>query len=335
LAACLGEDQRPTVLVVLRNRATDFLIVKGTQPLLVRSVDEGVTDLAKREQISEDLLTEAKRSLEFCRTRYADQKPRLWLCPGPMQDPEVSAALLARLKSEVDTADVDTMPSWPDAGGGAANAPGATQAWAAVGTAMIDLPGYEIVPHMNLVPSDWPEIERVQKQLMHVAASVACAILATVAVVSLLKLATNNTAKYAEAASVPMMAGTNDVKKAAEMKRQASEAVARVNLWKDVRAEVKPFDWSAGLEAVLAQVPPGVRVTQFSYRRGTLRLVGEAQSTDLVHQLVQKLNRLPNLEEANIERLVRSSGPGGSHPGFTISCRFGVQTRPSAEGKAP
>ncbi|MBE3069987.1 MAG: hypothetical protein IMZ66_07100, partial [Planctomycetes bacterium] len=121
---------------------------------------------------------------------------------------------------------------------------------------------------------------------------------------------------------VQMTANTTDVKAASELTRQAADAVERVKLWKDVRNQIRPFDWAEGINAVLGQVAEGIRVQEVEYRRGVLRLVGETQTMELAHLLVQRLNRLPCVEDANIERLVRSTSGQTHMPGFTIKCRF-------------
>ena len=122
-----------------------------------------------------------------------------------------------------------------------------------------------------------------------------------------------------------MQAHTVSVKAASELKRRAAEAAARVELWKDVRATIRPTDWTAALEAITGQIPEGVRVREITCRRGVLRLAGETQVTDLVHQVVERLNRLPHLEEASIERLVRAAGLDAQLPEYVITCRLREQ----------
>jgi len=326
LAACVGEDQRPVVLVALRSESTDFVIVRGKRPLLVRSVEQGLNDLTRQPQAMEDLLTEARRSLEFCRTRVADAKPRLWLSQSASENADAATAVLARLQESITDADVETVPTWPDA----MTSAGARQAWAAVGTAMVDLPGHEAIPHLNLVPPDWPEIERVQKQLVQMIGSVGVAVLLTIGAAWGVRFVAGTTAKHAQAASVQMIANTSDVKKAGELKRQAAEALAQVNLWKEIRSEVRPFDWAGGIEKVVAQVPAGLRVQQATYRKGTIRLQGEAQSTDLIHAFVQRLSQLPGIEEASIERVIQTSNtkPGLHLMGYTVFCRLAELAKP-------
>jgi hypothetical protein len=322
LTAAAGPDAPPTVLVSLRNETADFLIVKGTRPLLARSVPHGGRELAIRPDAVDDLLVEAKRSLDFCRTRFPDLPPRLWLCVQATEGVATVPVVEGRLQEALAGIEVRVAPTWPDLAPGARVAEGAEQAWAAVGAAMVGLARDEAIQHLNLVPPEWPEMQRVQKHLVGFAASTALAILATAAVTTTLRLAVGDTARQTQAASIQMQANITDVKVAALLKRQAAEAVARAQLWKSVRAAVKPLDWVAGLEAVLGQIPAGVRAREMQYRRGTLRITGEALSNDLVHAFVRRLALLENVEEANIERLIRTPGGGDQLPSYTISCRF-------------
>ncbi|HUU09432.1 MAG TPA: pilus assembly protein PilM [Phycisphaerae bacterium] len=320
LTTCVGEDERPTILMSLRDESTDFVIVKGGQPLLVRSIEQGAGVLSRRPERMEDLLVEARRSVEFCQSRFADVRPRLWIGQAADEDPEVCRGLLACVKQDLADADVEAMPDWPPQAGGADG--GAAPSWAAVGAAMVGLSRDETTPHLNLVPEEWPTSEKVQKQLMGMVASVGMGVVLTVIVSMILRVTAGDTAETAVAASVQMEANTVNVKTASQVKAQASEAAARVKLWKDVRATVRPSDWTAALESVASQVPEGVRVREVSCRRGTLRLKGQAQLADLVHHVVERLNRLPLLEGASIERLVRNPGAGAELPEYVITCQL-------------
>ncbi len=322
LATCAAGQDQPTVLMILRNESTDFVIVKGARPLLVRSVDEGAYELARRPEGIEDLLVEARRSVDFCRSRFEGASPRLWVSLAGCEDPVVAKGLLGCVKQDAAGAVAEPLPQWPKVAAGANVDERGRQSWAAVGAAMVALGRDEITPHLNLVPDEWPVAETVQKQLMGLAASLAVAVVATVVASMMVRMGAGDTAKAARAASVQMQAHTIRVKTASELKRKAVKAAERVKLWKDVRASVQPSDWMAALETITAQVPEGVRVRKITYRRGVLRLAGETQVTDLVHQVVERLSRLPCLEEANVERLVRATGPGTPLPEYVISCRL-------------
>lgn len=322
LIPCMGDEERPAILVTLRHECTDFLIARGRQPLLFRSIDQGVRGLAARPETVDDLLMEARRAVEFCGSRFAAERPRLWLCLGAAEGIQELPAVLAQFQQGLDSADVDALPALSGVARSAQIAESDMQAWAAVGAAMVGLGRSEAIPHLNLMPAEWPEVDRVERQLMGVVASVCVAVLATVAATVALRVTTGDTARHAEAASVQMKANTTDVKTASELTRQAADAVERVRLWKDVRNQIRPFDWAEGVNAVLGQVAEGIRVQEVEYRRGVLRLVGETQTMELAHLLVQRLNRLPCVEDANIERLVRSTSGQTHMPGFTIKCRF-------------
>jgi type IV pilus assembly protein PilM len=332
LAATMGEDERPVVLMVLRSESTDLLIAKGRQPLLFRSVEQGVRNLAQRPETIEDLLVEARRAVEFCQIRFANDRPRLWLCLGADGGGQDLAAVLASFAKGLQAADVEAVPALSSLVWGPHAAGGEVRPWAAVGAAMVSLGRNETIAHLNLVPAEWPEVERVEKQLMGVVASICLAVVATVAATVGLRLMAGDAAKHAEAASVQMKANTTDVQMASELTRQAAEGVERVKLWKEVRNQIRPFDWAAGIHAVMEQIPDGIRVGEVQYRAGVLRLTGETQTMDLVHQLVQRMGRLPCLDEANIERLVQSS-PDRHAPCFTIKCHFRNTPPESAEEK--
>jgi hypothetical protein len=133
-----------------------------------------------------------------------------------------------------------------------------------------------------------------------------------------------------------MQANTTAVQEVGTLRLQAAEAVAKARLWKEIRTQVRPYDWAAGVDGVLGQVPEGVRVREVTFSRGLLRLTGDAVSTDLVHELVRRLNRLPSVEEANIERLIRNPAMTGQLPGYTVTCRFREPAPPvSAAPSAP
>jgi Tfp pilus assembly PilM family ATPase len=320
----------PTILLSLRNESADFLIVKGARPLLVRSVAQGGYELSLRPDAVDDLLVEARRAVEFCRTRFPDDPPRLWICVQATEGRAAVPVLEARLREGLAGIEVRGAPDWPDLAAGATVAEGAEQAWAAVGAAMVGLARDEAIQHLNLVPPEWPEMQRVQKHLVGFAATISLTILATAAATTTVRLTVGDTAKQAHAASIQMQANTTDVKTAALLKRRAAEAVGRARLWKTVRASVRPFDWVAGLDGVLRQIPEGVRVREVQCRRGTLRILGEAHSADLVHAFVRRLALDSAVEEANIERLVRLPGSGDPWPSYTITCRF----RAPAPGEA-
>jgi len=343
LSACVSEASRPSILLVLHNGSADFLIVKGNAPILIRSIEEHGGGLVRRPQAVEDLLVEAKRSIEFCRTRFADVKPRFWVCDsrGPAGD---GAALLPRLRRDLEAADVEALPPWPDVAVSGADTETAGHAWAAIGAAMVGLDRGETAA-LNLVPSDWAETEHLQKRLMGVVASVAVAVVVSVGVTAAIRMVVGDTTKRAEAASAEVATNTTTVQKVSALRRQAAEAAAQVRLWQEIRAQVQPYDWAAGLDAVISQIPEGVRVQQVTYKSGLLRIVGEAQSTDLLHQMVQRLGRLPCLKEANLERLVRPGGSppaegvrpasGGRLPVYTITCRFREPAAPAPQEPKP
>jgi len=322
VATCAAEADRPTVLMILRNESTDFVLVKGSRPLLVRSVEEGACELARRPEKIENLLVEARRAVDFCKSRFEDAKPRLWVNLAACEDPVVARGLLGCVKQDVVGAEVEPLPEWPQVTPGANVDEYGRQSWAAVGAAMIGLGRDEVTPHLNLVPDEWPVIETVQKQLMGLAASMGAVVVAAVVASTVIRMGAGDTAKAAQAASIRMQAHTASVKTASELKRKAVEAAARVKLWKDVRTTVQPSDWTAALETITAQIPEGIRIRRITYRRGVLRLAGETQVTDLVHQVVERLNRLPLLEKANIEQLIHTPGPGGLLREYVISCQL-------------
>lgn len=332
LVACVAEDDPPTVLVSLRNRSADFLIAHGRRPRLIRSVGVGAADMALDPQAIEDLMVEVGRSVAYCRTRFPDARPRLWLCVQANEGREVVELVESRLAESAGEADVEPLPAWPDRAPDATVTEGAEIPWAAVGVAMVGLARDEDVSRLDLAPSWWSEIQRVQRELMAFAASVAVAVLVTTVVTTTLRLTLGDASHRAQAASSRMEVNTVNVKTAAELKRQATEAVDRARLWTDVRRHVRPFDWVEGLETVTEAIPAGVRVREFSFRRGVLQVRGEAKSNDLIHRFVQALAGLAVLEEANIERLVRGGRPGAGLgetrlPAYTITCRF-RETRP-------
>ena len=344
LSACAGEDSRPTILLAAHNGAADFLIVKGGLPVLVRSVDEHGGNTIRGPQAMADLLVEAKRSADFCRTRFAGAKPRFWVSGSAGPGGE-GADLLTRLRSGLESADVEDLPAWPSLATGV-DAAAAGEAWAAIGAAMLGLGRGEAAP-LNLVPADWAETERLQKRLLGVVASVGLAILVSVGITSGIRMLVGNTAKQAEAASAEVAVNTEAVKTVGALRRQAAEAAAQVKLWQQVRGQVRPYDWAAGLDAIISQIPEGVRVQQVGFKNGLIRLAGEAQSTDLLHQLVQRLSRLACLEEANLERLIRTPAGGpspaeGLRPAggnrlavYTITCRFREPAAPKPQEPKP
>jgi Tfp pilus assembly protein PilN len=253
--------------------------------------------------------------------------------------------LLTRLRSGLESADVEDLPAWPSLATGVDAAP-AGEAWAAIGAAMLGLGRGEAAP-LNLVPADWAETERLQKRLLGVVASVGLAILVSVGITSGIRMLVGNTAKQAEAASAEVAVNTEAVKTVGALRRQAAEAAAQVKLWQQVRGQVRPYDWAAGLDAIISQIPEGVRVQQVGFKGGLIRLAGEAQSTDLLHQLVQRLSRLACLEEANLERLIRTPAGGpspaeGPRPAggnrlavYTITCRFREPAAPKPQEPKP
>jgi hypothetical protein len=290
-------------------------------------VDVGLGELARRPQAAEDIVAEATRSVDFCRTRFAQARPRVWVSLASDEAKESVAGLLDRLKRTLADADVEPLPAWPTAIGqtstASSRAPAAAgQTWAAVGAAMVGLGLGETTTRLNLVPADWPERQRVKKQLMGAAAGIGLTILVAIGATALIRMGVGDTARQAEAASAEMQANTAAVQEVAALRRQAAEAVAKARLWKDIRTQVRPYDWAAGVDGVLGQVPEGVRVREVTFSRGLLRLAGDAVSTDLVHELVRRLNRLPSVEEANIERLIRNPAVTGQLPGYTVTCRF-------------
>ena len=330
LATCASGDERPTILVSLRNETTDFLLVKGPHPLLIRSVEQGARELGMRPDAVDGLLLEAKRAIGYCRHRFPEAAPRLWFCVQATEGLEGAAVLGAQLKEVLTDIEVGSAPPWPDLAAGAEVAEGAEQAWAAVGAAMVGLARYEAVDHLNLVPPEWAEIQRVQKHLIGVAGSIASAILLTAAITTVVRVTIGDTAAGAQAASIQMQANTNDVKVTAKLRHRAAAAVTRVELWKEVRAQTKTCDWVTGLQGLMAAVPEGVRVREVQQRRGALRILGEAASIDLVHAYVQKLSAVPQIEDASIERLVAGDN-GQPLPSYTIKCRFRLTAPPEPE----
>jgi len=333
----LAGDQRPTILLTLRHESTDFLIVRGAQPLLVRSVDVGLGELARRPQAAEDLVVEATRSVDFCRTRFAQARPRVWVSLASDGAKESVAGLLDRLKRTLADADVEPLPAWPTAAGqtstASSRAPAAAgQTWAAVGAAMVGLGLGETTARLNLVPADWPERQRVQKQMLVAAAGIGLTILVVIGATAAIRLGVGDTARQAEAASAAMKANTAAVQEVAALRRQAAEAVAKARLWQEIRTQVRPYDWAAGMDGVLGQVPEGVRVREVTFSSGLLRLAGDTVSTDLVHELVRRLNRLPGIAEANVERLIRNPAVTGLLPGYTVTCRFRDPAPPAPSG---
>lgn len=336
LAACDEAEPRPTILVSLRNQTVDFLIVRGDRPLLLRSLDSGATDLSMRPDAVDSLAVEARRAVEYCREQFPDETPRLWMCVQATDGLEGATVLQAQLRETLQDIEVGPPPAWPELAPDAEIGEGAEQPWAAVGAAMVAMGRYEAVEHLNLVPPEWPVVQRVQKHLIGVAASIAGAILITAAVATTLRVVVRDVAQRAEAASIRMQANTANVKTTGTLKQRAAEAIARANLWEDVRSRAAPFDWVGGLRGVMGCIPPGVRVRELQFRRGILRIHGEAKGPDRVHEFVQRLSVLEHLEEANIERLVRA--PEGAHPAgrerlptYTIKCRFVVSPAPELE----
>ncbi len=336
LAACAAEVQAPTILVNLRNQAVDFLIVRGDRPLLLRSLDSGATDLSMRPDAVDSLAIEGQRAVKYCRDQFPDETPRVWISVQATDGLEGATVLQAQLRETLEGVEVGPAPAWPELAQGAEIGEGAEQAWAAVGAAMVGLARYEAVEHLNLVPPEWPVMQRVQKHVLGVAASVAASILLTAAAATTIRVAIGDVTKRAGAAYIQMEANTANVKTTAALKRRAAEAVARAELWKEVRARTVPLDWVGGLRSLMGSIPPGVRVRELRYRRGTLRIHGEANSADRVHEFVQRLSVLEQIGEANIERLVRGPDAGlGDRddrlPSYTIKCTFVVAPPPGWE----
>ena len=308
----------PTILVSRSRERADFLIVSGGVPLLIRSIEGGAGALEASPEGADSLLVEVRRSIEFCHSRSPGVQPTVWLAAGAGVEASAAGALLARLE-EVSDAAVALAPAWTVDGAAPAAAP---PCWAAVGAALGSLGRNEACPLLNLVPQEWPETQKVRHQIFAFVASVGAALLVTFGIVTSLRLAGSALARQVEAATVQIHRNTTEVLQAAEVKHLAATTLRRAQCWNGVRAHLVPFDWVAGLEAVVNQAPAGVRIVRLSARQGTLSIAGEARSPDDAHEFVRRLASLRLLDEAKIERLDRA--PAGDIPvvRYTIACRF-------------
>jgi len=323
----------PTILVTIGREGAEFLIVRGRVPLLIRSVESAAGASAAPGDEPDGVLVEVRRSIEFCRTRVADAKPTVWLAAGAGVEQVAVDAALARLQ-EVSDATVAPAPPWAVA----ADASGAAPAgWAAVGAALAAAGGSDACPVLNLVPGEWPEAQKVRHQILAFAASVGAALLVTFGIVTSLRLAGADLARQVEAATVQMHQNTTEVLQAAELKHRAATALERAQCWNRVRARLAPFDWVAGVQAVLQQAPSGVRVLRLTARGGTLAVAGEARSPDDAHEFVRRLASLRILDEAKVERLDRAPAGDARLVRYTIGCRFHEAPAPSdaAQGVKP
>jgi Tfp pilus assembly PilM family ATPase len=310
----------PTVLVSLGAERTEFIIARGNRPLLIRSVDVGLEALASAPAAADDLLVEAKRCVEFCRSRFPDEAPRVWLrAPGGAET--VVRDVLARLAQLAPPLAVEEAPRWATEAPAEAPDSAADASWAAVGAALASL-GRDDAALLNLVSPEWPETQKVRHQVLGLAASIGGVLLVTFALVTSLRLTVGDVARRVEGASLQMHRNTTEVLEAAELKHRAATAVGNARLWNRVRAHLAPFDWVAGLQAVIEQTPESVRITRLTVKEGLLRIAGEARSPDDAHEFVRRLASLRLLDEARMERLERAPAKGSPFIRCTITCRF-------------
>ena len=82
------------------------------------------------------------------------------------------------------------------------------------------------------------------------------------------------------------------------------------------------------MEAVTDLTPPGVRLREMEYRRGVLRITGEARTADDAHEFVRRLASLRLLDEAKMGRLGRAPAAGRRPIQYTILCRFHQESVP-------
>jgi len=322
LAAREAEDSSvpPTVLVSLGTERTEFIIARGNRPLLIRSVDVGLEALASAPAAADDLLVEAKRSVEFCRSRFPDEAPRVWLRAAGGAE-TVVRDVLARLAQLAPPLAVEAAPRWATEAPAEAPDSAADVSWAAVGAALASL-GRDDAALLNLVSPEWPEAQKVRHQVLGLAASIGGVLLVTFALVTSLRLTVGDVAGRVEAASVQMHRNTTEVLAAAELKHRAATAVENARLWNRVRAHLAPFDWVAGLQTVTEQTPASVRITRLTVKEGLLRIAGEARSPDDAHEFVRRLASLRLLDEARMERLERAPAEGSPFVRYTLTCRF-------------
>lgn len=197
----------------------------------------------------------------------------------------------------------------------------ADASWAAVGAALASL-GRDDTALLNLVSPEWPEAQKVQHQVLGLAASIGGVLLVTFALVTSLRLTMGDVTSRVQAASVQMHRNTTEVLQAAELKHRAAKAVENAKLWNRVRVHLAPFDWVAGLQTVIEQTPASVRITRLTVNEGLLRIAGEARSPDDAHEFVRRLASLRILDEARMERLERAPAEGSPFIRCTITCRF-------------
>jgi Tfp pilus assembly protein PilN len=162
----------------------------------------------------------------------------------------------------------------------------------------------------------------VRHQVFGLVASIGGVLLVTFALVTSLRLTMGDVACRVQAASVQMHRNTTEVLEAAELKHRAATAVENARIWNRVRVHLAPFDWVAGLQAVVEQTPASARVTRLTVKKGLLRIAGEARSPDDAHEFVRRLASLRLLDEAKMERLERAPVDGSPFIRCTITCRF-------------
>jgi len=332
------ENPPPTVFVNFGGDTAEFLIAKGDRALLIRSVEVGGGASAATPDDLESLLVEAERSVEYCRSRFQGEAPRVWVQAATDGDEQV-AAFVERLTSRLPDVTVAVAPPWPaETGEGEAGGMMAPS-WAAVGAAMAAAGRPGAVPLLNLVPAEWPRIQKVRRQVLGFASSVAAALVVSCAVTVLLRLSAGDLVRRVQAASVQMHRNTTEVLAAAELKHRAASAVERAHRWNRARSQLAPFDWVAGLEAVTDLTPPGVRLRKMEYRRGVLRITGEARTADDAHEFVRRLASLRLLDEAKMGRLERAPAADRRPIQYTILCRFQQKSvpepAPDAKGTKP
>jgi hypothetical protein len=311
----------PTVLVSLGVERAECIIARGNRPLLIRSVDVGVEALASTPAAIDSLLVEVRRCVEFCRSRFPDEAPRLWLRAAGGAE-TVVRDILARLAQLAPPLAVEAAPRWATETPAETPDSAADASWAAVGAALASLGRDDAAVLLNLVPAEWPEAQKVRHQVLAFAASIGGVLLVTFALATSLRLTMGDVAQRVEAASVQMHRNTTEVLQAAELKHRAATAVENARRWNRVRVHLAPFDWVAGLQAVVEQTPASVRIARLTVKGGLLRIVGEARSPDDAHEFVRRLASLRTLDEAKMERLERAPIEGSPFIRYTITCRF-------------
>lgn len=167
---------------------------------------------------------------------------------------------------------------------------------------------------LNLAPKEWGEDRRRRKALWRTGGIAAAAVALWVVVLSgfLVWSALGS-------ASIKRLAGrvAREEKPAAEVKA-LQERVHALESHRDLSQSALEI-----MKTVSDALPPGAKLTSFSYRKGkTLQLRAEAPAPDVAYDFVNKLQEHPLFRGVRPEGIVQKSTPGGSSTEFRVTADF-------------